>query len=96
MLTSSFQESQNPYVSVRDTTPAAFKAVLHYAYTNILLCDVQSVLDIMRKAREVRACNDVSAPACILSPAFSLASAVLEPERAPAAASTPHPCILLA
>ena len=57
MLTSSFQEGQHDsLVNVGDTTPAAFKAVLRYAYTNELVCDDESVVDVMRKAREVRSC----------------------------------------
>ena len=54
MLTSSFQEGQHDaVVNVGDTTPAAFKAVLRYMYTNQLMCDDESVIDVMRKAREV-------------------------------------------
>ena len=55
MLTSSFQESQqDALVTVGDTSPAAFKAVLRYAYTNQLVCDDETVVDVMRKAREVQ------------------------------------------
>ena len=54
MLTSSFQEGQHDaVVNVGDTTPAAFKAVLRYAYTDELACDDETVVDVMRKAREV-------------------------------------------
>ena len=54
MLTSSFQEGQHDaVVSVGDTTPAAFRAVLRHAYTDELVCDDESVVDVMRKAREV-------------------------------------------
>ena len=55
MLTTSFRESDGSLVTVRDTTPEAFRAVLQYAYTNQLICDDQSILDVMRKAKEVRA-----------------------------------------
>ena len=55
MLISSFQEGQHDsLVNVGDTTPAAFKAVLRYAYTDELACDDETVVDVMRKAREVQ------------------------------------------
>ena len=34
------------------TTPAAFRAVLRYMYTDGLACDDESVVDVMCKARE--------------------------------------------
>ena len=53
MLTSSFQEGQHDAtVTIGDTTPAAFHAVLRYLYTDGLACDDESVVDVMCKARE--------------------------------------------
>ena len=53
MLTSSFQEGQrDATVTIGDATPAAFRAVLRYLYTDGLACDDESVVDVMCKARE--------------------------------------------
>ena len=53
MLTSSFQEGQHDAtVTIGDATPAAFRAVLRYLYTDGLACDDESVVDVMCKARE--------------------------------------------
>ena len=73
MLTSSFQEGQHDaVVTIGDTTPSAFRAVLRYLYTDDLVCDDESVVDVMRKAREydlrhllvlcTRYCTDTLAP----------------------------------
>ena len=73
MLTSSFQEGQHDaVVTIGDTTPSAFRAVLRYLYTDDLVCDEESVVDVMRKAREydlrhllvlcTRYCTDKLAP----------------------------------
>ena len=73
MLTSSFQEGQHDaVVTIGDTTPSAFRAVLRYLYTDDLVCDDESVVDVMRKAREcdlrhllvlcTRYCTDKLAP----------------------------------
>ena len=53
MLASSFQEGQHDaVVTIGDATPAAFRAVLRYLYTDGLACDDESVVDVMCKARE--------------------------------------------
>lgn len=74
MLTSSsFHEGQHDaVVTIGDTTPSAFRAVLRYLYTDDLVCDEESVVDVMRKAREydlrhllvlcTRYCTDKLAP----------------------------------
>ena len=73
MLSSSFQEGQHDaVVTIGDTTPSAFRAVLRYLYTDDLVCDDESVVDVMRKAREydlrhllvlcTRYCTDKLAP----------------------------------
>ena len=68
MLTTEFAEAQDDaVVTVGDTTPTAFKAVLRYLYTDTLVCDEESVVDIMCKAREydlrhlLKLCHDYCA-----------------------------------
>ena len=54
MLMSSFQEGQSDsIVTIGDTTPDAFRALLRYVYTDRLICDDTSVVDVMRKAQEI-------------------------------------------
>ena len=49
-----FQEGQeDAMITVGDTTPAGWKAVLAYLYTDTLSCDEGSVVDVMRKAQEL-------------------------------------------
>ena len=50
MLMSSFREGQHgAVVTVGDSTPSAFRALLRYLYTDQLACDDESVVDVMRK-----------------------------------------------
>ena len=53
MMASGFQEGHADTVIIRDTTPAAFRSLLHYVYSDQLLTDDSSVVDLMRKAHEV-------------------------------------------
>jgi hypothetical protein len=55
MLTSGFSEGQGiaHEISISDTTPEAFKALLRYLYTDELRFTDEHVLDVMRKAREL-------------------------------------------
>ena len=56
MLTSGFQEAQqqrDAVITIGDSTPAAFRSVLRYLYTDQLICDDDCVVDVLRKGQEI-------------------------------------------
>ena len=54
MLMSGFSEGQDAAViSVGDTSPMGFRALLGYLYTDQLATEYASVVDVMRKAQEI-------------------------------------------
>ena len=67
MLSSGFREGQEPpckraktsgqeaatEITIGDTTPEAFRALLRYLYTDELRFEEEELLDVMRKAKEI-------------------------------------------